>query len=323
MLCWMLEDEPAGTETLPPRGPGVLEILGFDLRCLDVACYTALAFGDLSSMADLIGERETAEICRRRHADLQRHIESTFWQEDEGLYGDIVGTPREMIPRLRRWIEGTTALGWKPGAMHGFERLLAEAETSGAPDTERARQCRNWTVTCPFESGVAPAHRAARALARIGAAPFTGRWGMHLNGFARREVMSINTGALAMAELRYGRVDRGLRLVRRLAETLTTFMPGALPEISPDGGCIVQAWSGYGVVWPVVTGLFGLRPEAHLRRLQLQPRFPDGWAGAELRRVRIGDALFDFAWDGGELSVHGGDGWEIVAPEGRVRRVEG
>ena len=70
-------------------------------------------------------------------------------------------------------------------------------------------------------------------------------------------------------------------------------MPGAISEYSPAGGCFVQAWSGYGIVYPLAHGVFGLYPDAAARRLVLCPTLPAGWPYARLRNVRIGGAHLD------------------------------
>jgi len=80
-------------------------------------------------------------------------------------------------------------------------------------------------------------------------------------------------------------------------------MPGAFSELSPQAGCFVQAWSGYAVAWPVVAGMFGVRPDAFHRRLMLDPVFPAEWPAARLAGLRIGSNTVDLDWDGTSLTV--------------------
>jgi hypothetical protein len=97
-----------------------------------------------------------------------------------------------------------------------------------------------------------------------------------------------------------------------LTDTLKMQMPGGISEMSPDYGCFVQAWSGYGVAWPIVSGIFGVRPVAFDRRVDLTPSFPAGWTDAQLHGVRVGTNSLDLRWDGTTLWVASREtGWDI------------
>ena len=72
-------------------------------------------------------------------------------------------------------------------------------------------------------------------------------------------------------------------------------MPGAISEYSPDGGCFLQLWSSYGIIWPIVHYIFGLRPHVAARRLTCVPQLPAEWPAAQLRGVPVGDAQVDIA----------------------------
>ena len=100
----------------------------------------------------------------------------------------------------------------------------------------------------------------------------------------------------------------------RFSQQAGLHMPGAISEMSPDSGCFLQAWSGYGVAWPVVTQMFGIQPDAFRRRLALSPTFPVGWTEARLSGVRVGSNTFDVAWDGRMLTVTSHEpGWTVTA----------
>jgi hypothetical protein len=252
---------------------------------------------------------------------VQRRLEEAFWIDEEGLYGDMVATPAEMAPRLRVWLArarqqdregGEGAERARLDVASLFERLLEEAV--GEPDQERKRAwlCKNWTLICPLEAGLTAPEKAARLLARVESPEFSGPWGMYLSGIERRRSMSIATGVLAIAELRYGRVEQALGYIRTITATLDMHMPGAISEMSPDYGCCVQAWSGYGVAWPLVTQIFGVQPDAFRRRLALSPVFPRDWPAASLKSLRVGSNAFDIAWDGRVLRVLSREpGWAV------------
>jgi hypothetical protein len=65
-------------------------------------------------------------------------------------------------------------------------------------------------------------------------------------------------------------------------------MPGALPKIalSPDynpfahftdRAMFMQAWSAYGVKWPVIHHFLGVRPDIPAGALAVVPHIPAGW----------------------------------------------
>ncbi|HWI65505.1 MAG TPA: hypothetical protein VNT75_27050 [Symbiobacteriaceae bacterium] len=298
---------------LLPYGYGIIEVEDLNLQVLDTAVYTVEALDALAGMADLMGEPETAAQSTQLRDRVRTRIEEAFWMDAERMYGDIVATPREMAPRLRSWLRQAERMGGDGGRVKppevaaALRDLLHEAETDPKQDTKRPWNLRNWVVICPAEAGLAPADRACRMLERVETPEFTGRWGMYLSGIDHTHIMTINTGVLAVAEAAYGRAEQALAYTRKIASTLSMHMPGGIAEMSPDYGCFVQAWSGYGVAWPVVAHIFGLRPEAHLRRLSVKPTFPAGWNGARLERVRIGDVYFDIDYDGHDVQVAGTD----------------
>jgi hypothetical protein len=218
-------------------------------------------------------------------------------------------TPAEMAPRLRHWVEESKE---RPSAFEGFRDLLEAVEADPEQDRKRPWLLKNWSVLSPLEAGLAPTPQALRTLERAEGPEFTGPWGVYINGIQQGYMMSIGTGVLAVAEVLYGRPEQSLAYVHTLTDTLEMQMPGAISEMSPDWGCFVQAWSGYGVAWPVVAGIFGVRPDAFHRRIELTPSFPSTWPTAELRGLRVGTNRFDLRWDGGVLSVASGEpGWDI------------
>ncbi len=317
VLEWTLGTRCPDGDVLP-YGYGIIEVEGLNLQCADTAAHTAAALDALAGMADVLDDPATAARCHDLTGRVRARIEEAFWLEDEGLYGDICATPAEMAPRLRDWIDRAERPDWtdatRPATAEALRRLLRDAESDPRQDRKRAWLCGNWCLLGPLETGVAAPERARRALRTLEGDRFTGHWGMYLSGLDRAHVMSVNTGALAAAEVTYGRADAALGLVRTIAETLPLHMPGAISEMSPDGGCFVQAWSGYAVAWPVVAGMFGVRPDAYRRRLALDPAFPTHWPSARLTGLRIGSNSVDLAWDGTTLTVTTREpGWAITS----------
>ncbi len=77
-------------------------------------------------------------------------------------------------------------------------------------------------------------------------------------------------------------------LCRKIAATLPYAMPGAMSEVSPDGGCFIQAWSSVGIIWPVVHYFLGFRPDAASRSVRFVPHLPASWKHVRLSNVRVG-----------------------------------
>lgn len=322
LLEWTLGTPVAEGDLLPP-GYGITEREGLDLQCVDTAAHTASALWALAGMAGVMGDSAVAERCRALRRAILPAIEEAFWREDEGLYGDMLATPAQMVPRLRSWIAHARAAGL-PAAAESLSLLLRQAESDPEPDCKRAWLLEHWVIVAPLEAGLTEPQRAARVLDRLEGPEFIGPWGMYLSGIERTWAMSINTGVLAVTELRYGRADQALAHLRLLTDTLEMHMPGAISEISPDGGCFVQAWSGYAVAWPIVAHLFGLEPDAHEKRLAVNPVFPGEWREARLSRVRIGDATFDFVWKDGCLRVVSSDPtWTVTSTTAPIEVVDG
>lgn len=306
VLEWTLGAKCPDGDTLP-YGYGIIEVEGLNLQCVDTAAHTAAALDALASMASILDDRATIETARVLSGRARARVDDAFWLEDEGVYGDMRAAPVEMAPRLRDWIARAEQPDWT-GATHpttaeALRRLLHDAQNDPHLDRKRAWPCSNWSLISPLETSIAAPERARRVLHTMESERFTGRSGVYLNGLDRTHIMSISTGVLAVAELAYGRPDVALGYVRTIAETLPLHMPGAISEMSPDGGCFVQAWSSYAVAWPVVAGMFGVRPDAYHRRLALEPAFPSTWPSARLTSLRIGSNVVDLFWDGAAITV--------------------
>jgi glycogen debranching enzyme len=315
LLEWTLRDNVTGVG-LSPSGPGMVEIAGLDGRCVDVAAYTVQALDALASMAEIAGDDETCRECLRMAAAAREQIEREFWLDDEGLYADVIATPRDMADTMARWLVDAQRVSANDALCRELQRLLWQAECDPDPDRDRSWLLKNWTVISPLETGIANRSRALIAFRRLEGPEFVGPWGMYLSALAAGDSMSVNSGALIMAELMYGRVDKAVELIRIVSETLTVGMPGAISEVLPDRGCFVQAWSGYAIAWPVVREIFGLHPDAVRQRLAVSPLFPSSWPRAEIREVRMGAARCDAVWDGENLRVHMSDpAWVVITSD--------
>lgn len=318
VLDWTLRGQCPDGDVLP-YGYGITEQLGLNVQCVDTAVHTAEALNALADMAELLGDSATAERSRSLHARVLRRLED-FWIDEAHLYGDMLATPAEISPRLQHWLDRCDlAVGESdlyrpdPEAADDLRRLLVEAESATDQNEKRPWLLSNWIIVAPLVAKLADSTRAERIFDQIERPKFIGQWGMYLGGIDRTQAMSISTGALIEAEMRYGRIEQGLQYMRMLTDTVHLRTPGAISEMSPDYGCFVQAWSAYAVAWPIVAWLFGVQPQAHLRRLELRPNFPSEWDDLRLEQLRVGDTDFDLHWDGSELTVRASQsGWAVI-----------
>ncbi len=269
---------------------------GFE--CIDVAAYTCEALLALADLAQAVGDPAIAPTLQRKADELAGRIRREWWLDSAGLFADVRASVDEVKAALDRLAEVAREEHWLGDALAqveaGTRRFAAWLERyADAPaDVDLPWLLRHWIVLCPLEAGLATDEQAARAFARIESAEFCDEWGMVLHP-DQRDVMSINTGLLALAEARYGRLEQALRYTRKLAEALTVRMPGAISEALPDRWCFLQLWSAVGIISPIVEGVFGVAPRAAERRLRVTANLPTAWPQAELRQMRLGEASVD------------------------------
>jgi hypothetical protein len=284
-VAWLQAQDDDGDGL--PGGYGIIEIPGLNAEMIDTAVYTCQAYGCYADFCSLFGQAEDAAAARALYARTAHAIDTLLWDEREGLYCDLFAAPRF----VHQWCD----------ALHGhiseeqetFIRSVIDAQRKDDSSYE-TRECgwllnRNWTICTPMEAGIAPRGKADRALGLLHASALIGPWGVRLNAFPASHTMTVSTGAMAVAQARYGYAGRALMLLERLASTLGMASPGTVSEISPDGGCFVQAWTAYAMCVPVVRYFFGIQPMAGENTLRLAPAMPAAWPEASLDNVHVTD----------------------------------
>ena len=114
------------------------------------------------------------------------------------------------------------------------------------------------------------------------------------------QASAVNTGVMAVAEANYGRTDLSLRYATFIAKELDLEQPGALPElfpsrdydyfqVFPQRAMVMQAWSSYGVEWPVVYYYLGIRPDLPQGEISIIPELPSTWPNLSINNVRVGN----------------------------------
>jgi glycogen debranching enzyme len=171
-------------------------------------------------------------------------------------------------------------------------------------------QQRHWINATPMETALAPQAHANAALDTLESSIFTGPGGLYHTGVkggpdgqGELKCWTLPTSVMAVAEARYGRLGshQALSYMDAIARLLDVEMPGALPEIAPspqydpfvdfrDRGMFMQAWSSYGIQWPIIHEFLGIDPDIPAGHLSVVPQIPDSWPGLSVRNLRIGGA---------------------------------
>ncbi|WP_308635768.1 alpha-L-rhamnosidase-related protein [Paenibacillus silvisoli] len=284
-LSWLLGEMDPDNDLLP-EGYGIIEIEGLNVELIDSAVYTWSALRAGMQMAVLFGEQEQAVEYSSLAERLADTINQKLWLEKEGLYADAMASVGKVMSRIDIYIERASSMGAEE-AVTSMQAMKEEMQQLD-PASEKPWLFKNWVINTPMETGLAPRDKAIQALNRMGTDEFTGPWGTYLSGLYQDQMMTISTGVQAVAEAQYDRMDESLRFVRLIASNFNKRLPGSISEMSPDYGCFVQAWTVYGIAWPMLTGMFGIQPEAHRRTLKLRPRLPKEWNEISVKNVNLG-----------------------------------
>lgn len=268
------------------------------MKTLDIAAYTYEALLCLAELAEEAGDLASVPELREKAQRLAAHINTAWWIEEEGLYGDIYisahalrASHEEMRAEKIFWPGDLAELEHSDLLMDRFARRHRSSEV--ALREERPWLLKHMIAAIPIEAGLAAPARAEQVLTRLESEEFNGPWGIYLNPETQRVTMTLPNTLMAAAEARYGRMDQALAYCHKIARAIARRMPGAYSEILPDGGCFVQAWSGYGMIWPVVHFFLGLRPDAAKRTIRFVPHLPHAWSQARLENIRVGTASFN------------------------------
>lgn len=274
---------------LLPEGYGIAEVANLNVEMLDTAFHTLKAAEALEDIAEYLGDTETEQRAAQVRMQLSRDIDRRFWLDDEGVYGDMIARPSQMIERI-------SDIKNRPHGSKAFRERVdrIEAECRAAADDSE----RSWSfgLSLPLVlllDHVVPQERRARLLQLFESPAFTGPYGILMTASAEGASMTITTGQMIMAEFLAGHPEEAVEYIHRMQKTAELRFPGYPSEISPDKGCFVQAWTNYGSVFAVIRGLFGIDPHVPRKRLVVRPCLPGGWSEATVRRLPIGHRYID------------------------------
>jgi glycogen debranching enzyme len=258
-----------------PEGYGMVERSGMGEEKLDNTAYTWQALRALEAMAksrDDADSLETANWADRQADAMEANFDAAWWMINQNLYADSLDNPGNVKRQQKHWINATP-----------MEVLLAPEERANAAlDT---LETGDFTDKTQYECGLY--HTG------VGGGPeFKGEL----------KCWTLPNSVMAVGEANYGRLgeDEALHYMDAIARQLDLEMPGALPEISPspeyapfvdfrDRAMFMQAWSSYGVQWPVIHHFLGIRPDVPAGSLTVVPDVPDSWPGLSVEDLQVGD----------------------------------
>jgi hypothetical protein len=278
-----------------PEGNGMVERTGMGSEKLDVTAYTWHALRSLQRMALSRGDAETAEWADAEADAMEAAFDPTWWMPEHNLYADSLCNAGD---------EGDEG-----------------SNVCTAPNQQL--QQKHWINATPMEVVVLdrgrkylpPENHADSALDELESSDFTGECGLFHTGVGggptgdgELKCWTLPSSVMAVAEANYGRlaVDEALFYMRTIAEQLDLEQPGALPEIVPspqydpfvdfrDRAMFMQAWSSYGVQWPVIYHFLGVRPNVPEDTLTVMPDVPESWPGLSVSNLRVGDGTVEAA----------------------------
>ena len=292
-----------------PNGSGMMEIPGLesDLELIDVAVYTQQALSSAAVLATAAGDDALARQYGDRAEVLRRKINDEWWVNEQRSYGDFRSTSEEGTHILKAALirSDTMKKAESVRTLKALEKGLRENPVRG---TRTFLIYNNWVVNTPMETGIATREHALKALAS--AERFQNAFGLFVTGIdktdepdsvvlaSRRKifsytgaVMTLPTGVIAVGAARYGQIDQALRSMKKLERSFSYALPGSMYEVSPDFGMITQAWNIYGVAVPIVSGIFGIQPDAPHKTTRITPKLPTAWDHAAVQEVHVGDNL--------------------------------
>jgi hypothetical protein len=226
-------------------------------------------------------------------------IDERFWVEKESSYADFYGTKAHAMSAVEGAIKqiglkGSSRLTARDQELIGlYERR--KKQFSAMPEGSRGWITnKNWVITTPMETGIAPRARAIELLDRI-RRENTGEYGPFLSAVERHAMMTISTGVQAVSEANYGRTDEALWYVDKIVQTFNRVTPGSITEMMPDYGCFTIAWTSYGIVLPLIQHVFGIQPDAMNKTVVFDPHVPAGWEDMSIEDLPVGTNSVSFS----------------------------
>lgn len=296
-LNFLLKDMDTN-KNMFPEGYGIMEVRGLNAELIDVSVYTQQALEAMSQIALIMGDNSSASTYASQASILKEKINDLFWDKDLKVYCDFYGTREQALQTTKGAIEQVRNAGnendeIKKKHIAIYEEMYKQFENQPANTMKGWLTNKNWVISTPIETHIAPEERAIQQLNKV-REEHCGEYGPYLSAVERDRMMTIATGVQAMAECAYGRVDEALWYINRIVDTFGRTLPGSINEMMPDYGCPVQAWTIYGIATPLIRYIYGIQPEAYKKTLVLSPNLPSDWDSIEMKDLPVGDNKINY-----------------------------
>ena len=253
--------------------------------------------------------QKQAEDLSESIREIRKFLTDFAWLEEQDCFAELFTTPLEAVTIIKEAIQRVKALPNRSGTLAKLESQLEEARELMRDVRFRTVKrgwniYQSWITSILLEQSLFPPDIARRALNT--ARQYSNKYGMYVTGIDRPDsgerdgageshglytnaVMTLPTGVQAVAEARYGNMSGMLEYLQKLGDSFSYETPGSLHEMSPQGGCFVQAWSIYSIAVPIVEGLFGIQVSRDAGRpvVVLKPQLPVGWEYIQLKNAPL------------------------------------
>lgn len=293
-INWLLTEQDQNKDGYP-EGYGIMEVKGLNAELIDVAVYTEQDLEVASKMAALFGEPALQKEYAEKAAILKDKINRQFWDNEEGTYCDFYGTSAQALSVAKGALEqlyidthnakDSAQAGEKK---HFYENLIRRDSSLPADSSCGWFTNKNWVISTPAETGIAPRDKAIRLLNKV-RNENCGEYGPYLSAVERRYMMTIATSVQAVSECSYNRTDEALWYVDKIVKTFGHVLPGSISEMMPDYGCPAQAWTMYGLAVPLITHVFGIVPDAYHKSVSITPHLPGKWDSIRMDDLPVGN----------------------------------
>jgi hypothetical protein len=306
-----------------PEGLGNVERPGMGEEKLDNTVYTIRGLRDLADMALSKGDTATAEWAAAIAGDMEQRFEETWWYGgDANQYADSLTNPGNERVFQRHWI-GVTPMDAMLVRAGQPTRPLANDEHGVTALAQRELPCYTGTFGL-YHTGTGPTSAPA------------GNPGPSCDSVvssvpSERNVFSLNTAIMAVAEGNFGRLGPNQQQyyttgnARIQLDPSVWEMPGAMPEIAPEGdftpnidrlfterSMVLQAWGAYGNLWPVVAQQLGVSPDLGRDHVTVVSQVPEGQRRISGRNILLGED--------GEVAVEARQSDNVLRTSVRLKR---
>lgn len=245
-------------------------------HAVDVQVLWADALAALAELAPIIGSSSKGPLWRAEADQLRQTIARRYWWDDQQYLYDSVGA------------DGTGVAKVRPNALFAVARgLLSRDRAAAALD----RASRDDLATAWGYRTLSSSHPTYNPIS-----------------YHDGQVWPIASAWAVGAAFAAGKPDRALEGLRNWAVrldqeagTLNECYRGDRPE--PFDSCFLLGFSIAPFLTLIFEGLWGLRPNAPLRTLTVEPQFPAAWSEAALDELSLFGGKVGLRWERPRLTV--------------------